>query len=230
MTDSAPEEERQLWLELPPISATAPRRLIVFLHAAGSTPELLAPVAIAFQLKFPGATVVLLQGLRDAAVGDARREWFDAAATDREADIDQAVDQVAQRLHAVQQAASVAPRDTVLVGFSQGATVALELLRRHPGAASILIGYAARLARPLRDGERLAATVHLIHGEHDSIVPLAHARRAFRGLQALGIQATLDVVAGVAHGIDQDLVNLGTWRLMRTLFRGRARRVPPVLH
>ena len=57
--------DEQLWLELPPISATAPKRLIVFLHAAGSTPELLAPVAIAFQLKFPGATVVLMQGLRD---------------------------------------------------------------------------------------------------------------------------------------------------------------------
>ncbi len=54
----------QVWLELPPISASAPRRLLVFLHGAGSSPENFAPVAIAWQLKFPGATAVLLQGLR----------------------------------------------------------------------------------------------------------------------------------------------------------------------
>ena len=229
MSNSEPRQE-QLWLELPPISATAPKRLIVFLHAAGSTPELLAPVAIAYQLKFPGATVVLLQGLREAAVGDARRDWFDAEARDRDAGLDAAIEQVAQRLRAIQQASGIAGHDTALVGFSQGATVALELLRRHPGAAAILIGYAARLARPLRDGERLEATVHLIHGEFDSIVPVTHARRAFRGLQAVGADSTLDVVAGLAHGIDQDMVNVGTWRLMRTLFRGRVRRVSPTLH
>ncbi|WP_395242091.1 hypothetical protein, partial [Salmonella sp. s60732] len=79
----------------------------MFLHAAGSTPELLAPVAIAYQLKFPGATVVLLQGLRDAAVGDARREWFDAEAHDRDAGLDAAVEQVAHRLRAMQQASGI---------------------------------------------------------------------------------------------------------------------------
>lgn len=220
----------QLWLELPPISTTAPKRLIVFLHPAGSTPELLAPVAIAFQLKFPGAIAVLLQGLQAAAVGEERLEWFDTTMPVREADVEAAADRVVQRLHVLQQANSVAPRDTVLVGFSQGATLALELLRRHPGSASIAIAYAARLARPFRDGDRLGATVHLIHGEHDSIVPLAHARRAFRGLQAVGTDATLDIVSGVAHGIGQDMVNLGTWRLMRTLFRGRTRRHGPTLH
>ena len=229
MTHTAPDSG-QLWLELPPISATAPRRLIVFLHPAGSRPELLAPVAVAFQLKFPGATVVLLQGLRDAAVGDDRHDWLDAGAPDADAELDRAVEQVAQRLDAVRQATGIGADDTALVGFSQGATLALEVLRRHPLAASVMIGYATRLARPLRRAERLAATVHLLHGEHDSLVPLAHARRAFRGLQALGADSTLDVVAGAAHDIDQHLVNLGTWRLMRTLFRGRTRRAAPTLH
>jgi predicted esterase len=62
-------EAEALWLELPPISSTAPRRLIVFLHGAGSSAERFAPVAIAWMLKFPGATGAILHALRPASVG-----------------------------------------------------------------------------------------------------------------------------------------------------------------
>lgn len=210
----------QLWLEMPPISGTAPRRLLVFLHGAGSSPETFAPVAIAWQLKFPGATAVLLQGLRGrgSACG-----WFDAL--DREdrgpARIDAATEAVGARLATLQQAVGVGPTETVLVGVGQGATVALELARAAPPVASIVVAYAGRLARPMREGERIGPTVHLIHGEFDSIVPSVHASRAFRGLRAVGADVTLDIVEGEAHAIGQEMVNLGTTRVMQTLFRGR---------
>ena len=220
----------QLWLELPPISASAPRRLLVFLHAAGSSPDLLAPAAIAFQLKFPGATAAILHGLRDSAAGEQRLDWFDPAGPDRTARADAAADTVALRVDALQKASGVSSRDTALIGFSQGASVALEIARRHPEAASIVLAYAARLVRPMRDGERPNATIHLIHGEYDSIVPLAHAQAAYRGLVAAGADVSLDIAAGLAHGIDQDMVNLGTWRLMRTLFRGRSRGSRSTVH
>ena len=67
----------QLWLELPPISSSAPRRLLVFLHGAGSSPEAFAPVAVAWQLKVPGATVAVIEALRPAAASPGK-EWDDA--------------------------------------------------------------------------------------------------------------------------------------------------------
>lgn len=220
MTD--PRE--QVWLELPPISTSAPRRLLVFLHGAGSSPETFAPVAIAWQLKFPGATAVLLSGLRRLEQG---RDWFDAADRDERGGprrVGAAAGEVADRIGGLQAQHGADRASTALVGFGQGAMLALEIARARPDLASIVVAYAGRLSRPMVDGERVGATVHLIHGEFDSVVPSVHAMRAFRGLRAIGADVTLDIVEDESHAIGQEMVNLGTTRVMQTVFRGR---VPP---
>jgi phospholipase/carboxylesterase len=219
----------QLWLELPPISGGAPKRLLVFLHGAGSTPEAFAPVAIAWQLKFPGATAAVMQGLRPFGEGT---DWFDAYDHEErgQARIDEARDTVAARITGLQRTLGLDASNTVLVGFGQGATIALELARLVPDLASIVVSYAGRLARPMRDADRVGATVHLIHGEFDSLVPSVYATRALRGLRAIGADVTLDIVEDEAHAIGQELVNLGTTRVMQTLFRGRTPAKRPTLH
>lgn len=215
----------QLWLELPPQSAQAPRRLLVFLHGAGSSAEAFAPIALAWQLKFPGATAAILEALRD---GSAHRgkDWFDArgVSADRQPRIENACAVVARRLEALQVATGIEGARTVVIGFSQGATVALELARSHARLASIVVSYAGQLARPIAPEERIAPTIHLVHGEFDSLVPAVHAQRAYRGLRAAGADVTLDIAADEAHSIGQAMVNLGTTRVLQTLFRGRTRR------
>lgn len=210
----------QVWLELPPISASAPRRLLVFLHGAGSSPEGFAPVAIAWQLKFPGATAVLLQGLRRL---DRGTDWFDGAARDARGatGVEGATAEVAGRIGELQRQLGLDASDTVLVGFGQGATMALEVARAHPARVAVIVAYAGRLARPIAEADRVGATVHLIHGEFDSVTPAVHAQRAFRGLRAVGADVTLDIVEDESHAIGQGMVNLGTARVMQTVFRGR---------
>ncbi|UCE31044.1 MAG: dienelactone hydrolase family protein [Burkholderiales bacterium] len=216
--------ERQLWLEFPPISHSAPPRLLAFLHGAGSSPEALAPVALSWHLKFPGATVAVLQGTRRTRCMRGR-DWFDPMAVDAERRrcVDAAVGLAAERLAAAQHTAGLDGARTVMIGFSQGATMALELARAHPELAAIVVSYAGRLARPVGRNERVWPTIHLIHGEFDSIVPAVHAQQAFRGLKAAGADVTLDIAADTAHTIGQQLVNLGTLRVMQTVFRGRRR-------
>jgi phospholipase/carboxylesterase len=214
------------WLEFPPISASAPARLIVFLHAAGSSAELIAPVVVAWQLKFPGATAAAMHGLMTSRADYRRRDWFESG--DPESTSMRAADALAARVHALQQSAGITGAKTIVVGFSQGATLAIELVRRHPELAHIVVGYAVRLARRFQDGELFTATVHLIHGEFDSIVPVVHGERAYQGLRAVGADVSLDVAGAAAHEIDQELVNLGTMRAMQTIFRGR--RIGGALH
>jgi phospholipase/carboxylesterase len=219
----------QLWLEMPPISATAPRRLLVFLHGAGSSPETFAPIAVAWQLKFPGATAVLLQGLERRESG---ADWFDPRDRNGEGQgrITRATSQVADRIGQLHQELGLQGLDTVVVGFSQGATVALELARGHPELAAIVVAYAGRLSSPIRPDEQVGSTVHLIHGEFDSIVPSVYSTRAYRGLRAAGADVTLDIVADETHTIGQGLVSLGTTRVMQTLFRGRSPARRPTMH
>jgi phospholipase/carboxylesterase len=223
------EDLEPLWLELPPISTAAPPRLMVFLHDAGSSAETFAPVAIAWQLKFPGATAALLQGPRRWTGGN---DWYDA--TDRDAhgprQLEAAAERAAASIQTLARQAGLDGARTVLVGVGQGASLALELARRRNELASIVVAYAARLARPLREGDRIAATVHLITGEFDSIVPTVHALQAMRGLRAVGAEVTLDIVEDESHSIGQGMVNLGTTRVMQTVFRGRRPRHLPQLH
>lgn len=233
---SSQPEGQQLWLEIPPMSPQAPARLLVFLHGAGSSPEAFTPVALAWQLKFPGAHAAILQGLRAHPDG-CGHDWFDGrgVAAERIERVERAAGLVLPRIESLQAATGIDAARTVLVGFSQGATLALELVRNRPGLAAIVVGYAARLSRPIGSGESVGATVHLLHGEFDSLVPTVHARQALRGLRASGAQATLDIVAEGGHSIDQQMIILGTTRVMQTVFRGRARArrhaaAPPTLH
>jgi phospholipase/carboxylesterase len=211
----------EVWIELPPISPAARRRLIVFLHGRHSSARQFAPVGIAWQLKFPGAVGVLMNAPRVG--GGCARSWYAQQPIEGRAErIDAAVAEFRARLALVQAEQRIGPETTMLVGFGQGATIALEALRGpRPAPASIVIGYAARLARPVRPGERVDAAIHLVHGTHDSLVPLAHARQARRGLAAAGARVTLDILADGVHSIDQEMVNLGTLRAMQTVFRGR---------
>jgi len=215
----------QLWLELPAMSASAPGRLLVFLHGAGSRPEDFAPVAIAWQLKFPGAIGAILQGPLPAA-GGRGYDWFDGSgvAADRISRVAIAAQAAVERVRALQQATGFGPQRTVLVGFSQGATVALQALRADPALAAIVVAYASRLSCPIRPEERIEASIHLIHGELDTIVPLVHARQALRGLRAAGAEVTLDVGIEDAHSIGQEGVITGTSRVMQTIFRHRRAR------
>lgn len=218
----------QLWLELPPISESAPRRLLVFLHGAGSSPEAFAPVAIAWQLKFPGAIGIVMEALRPGLAGSGK-DWYDAQGPSDAhlPGIAAAAEEVGRRIEALQAACGLDGASTVLVGYSQGATLALELARRSPHTVAIVVAYAGRLARPLRDGDKVAPTVHLIHGELDSVVPVQNSQRSYRHLHAAGADVTLDIAVDEGHSIGQPMVSLGTTRVLQTLFRGRARKRPP---
>jgi phospholipase/carboxylesterase len=144
-------------------------------------------------------------------------------AADRVARVDDAAREVVRRVRSLQREAALDAARTVLVGFSQGATVALQALRTDPGLSAIVVAYAARLSCPIRPDERIAASVHLVHGEHDTLVPLVYAQRALRGLRAAGADATLDIGTDDGHSIGQEGVIVGTSRVLQTIFRHRTR-------
>ncbi|MEY3184068.1 MAG: Phospholipase/Carboxylesterase [Pseudomonadota bacterium] len=142
-----------------------------------------------------------------------------------------------------------------MIGFAQGATIALELARssraaelsdEHPSATealhkhptaipqaqvcSIVVAYAAQLARPLLADERVPCSVHLIHGDLDHRVPAIYGHQAYKSLKAAGADVTWDLIADTAHTIGQDAIIVGTMRAMQRIFRGRSKGRAPTLH
>lgn len=159
------------------------------------------------------------------------RYWIDPAEYPvRPESVRDASERVARRIRAWQARAGLDASQTQLVGFSQGASIALELAFEPHDIANVIIAFAPRLYRLPVDGDAIRVAVHLIHGRYDSVVPLAHAEAALRRLGAIAPATSLDVLEDSGHAITQDHLNLATQRAMRTLFAARRERGGGSLH
>lgn len=236
------------WIELPPITeGIKPNRLLVFLPGESSA-ELFTPVALAWQLKFPSAVCIILQPPHKASL------WWEKHSSRRDA-APSCAKAVARQIRAQQRELGLIASQTTVIGFAQGATIALELARssraaelsdEHPSATealhkhptaipqaqvcSIVVAYAAQLARPLLADERVPCSVHLIHGDLDHRVPAIYGHQAYKSLKAAGADVTWDLIADTAHTIGQDAIIVGTMRAMQRIFRGRSKGRAPTLH
>jgi len=241
-------KQPSVWIELPPITeGIKPNRLLVFLPGESSA-ELFTPVALAWQLKFPSAVCIILQPPHKASL------WWEKHSSRRDA-APACAKAVARQIRAQPRELGLIASQTTVIGFAQGATIALELARssraaelsdEHPSATealhkhptaipqaqvcSIVVAYAAQLARPLLADERVPCSVHLIHGDLDHRVPAIYGHQAYRSLKAAGADVTWDLIADTAHTIGHDAIIVGTMRAMQRIFRGRNKGRAPTLH
>ena len=75
------------------------------------------------------------------------------------------------------------------------------------------------------------ATIHLLHGKHDDVVPYRHTVEAAQRLLHLGSDVTADIVPFIGHTIDDELIALLLERLRshvpKRIWREALRDVPP---
>jgi phospholipase/carboxylesterase len=172
-------------------------------------------------LKFPGATGAIMQGLRACPQGGS--DWYQTA-RDREETLRglrAAGAELAHRIASLQQDHGLDGSSTILVGFAQGATLALEVARRYGERVAIVVASSGRMMPLLAGDETLRPTIHLIHGLLDTVTPVAHAQQAYGRLKASGASVTLDLIEDLGHSISQDVIIVGTTRALQTIFRGR---------
>src|ERR671937_2707286 len=144
----------------------------VFLHGCGATAQSMIPIAFRFQARFPRAALVVPSGFDPDARGGAAQDWYPT----RGLNCDNHRERVAAVLpdfedlvRREQTNFGVPASRTVLIGFSQGGTVALEAVKS-PGIAGAVVAYSSRFARLPAKGTRIASRIHLVHGEYDCIV------------------------------------------------------------
>ena len=100
------------------------------------------------------------------------------------------------------------PSKLALVGFSQGAMMALHVGLRRKASPAAIVSFSGMLLGP----EHLPATrakppVFLAHGSVDEIVPFAAMEMTRQALGTANIEVTPYVEQGVGHGIDGE----ATW-------------------
>jgi phospholipase/carboxylesterase len=112
----------------------------------------------------------------------------------------------------------------VLLGFSQGAMMALHVALRRARLCAAVIGYSGALIGPeLLAGEvRSRPPVLLVHGDADEVVPFQSMAAAEQALRADGFLVHGEGRPGLGHGIDEVGLQLGAAMLKQSLYPDEA--------
>jgi phospholipase/carboxylesterase len=113
------------------------------------------------------------------------------------------------------------PSRLALLGFSQGAMMALHVAPRRALPIGAVLGYSGALvgAEELRAEARSRPPVMLIHGDSDEIIPLEALWLAFDGLQRADIPVQWIIRPGLPHAIDGPGIEAGG-RFLRLCLAG----------
>ena len=122
--------------------------------------------------------------------------------------LDRALDRIEREVRALE-AAGLPRRRIALIGFSQGACVACEYVRRHPTRWGALIAFTGGLAGPegtiWTEPVALDATPVLISaGDQDALVPWPRVEESAAAFSRMGAAVTLRRYPGGEHLVDDD--------------------------
>ena len=189
-------------------AATPPAgRLLLLFHGVGSTADDLRPLGESLAKRDPQAWVVNVRSPDPCDLGRGW-QWFSVQGVDevnRPSRVAAAMPRFVDAVRAWQRASGTDAQDTTLIGFSQGAIMALESTQIHEPLSARVVALAGRFAQAPRRAPAGVA-LHLLHGTQDAVIPASLAAEAAERWRALGGTATLDLWPGLGHGIDARVV------------------------
>ncbi|MBA2673366.1 esterase [Ramlibacter sp.] len=192
--------------------ATALDELVLLFHGVGASADDLVPLAQRVAQARPHAFVASIGAPFPFGMG-AGRQWFSVLGVteqDRPARVAAAMPAFAGAVAHWQAESGVDAARTTLIGFSQGAIMALESTQAElpQPLARRVVAIAGRFAQPVRCAPAGVA-LHLIHGAVDPVIPAQQSVQAVGALRQLGAaDTTLDVLPGLGHGVDGRVVDL----------------------
>jgi phospholipase/carboxylesterase len=206
-------------LQRGPASKGQPRQLVVLCHGLGADRYDLIDLAEAWDRACPEAVFVSVDA-PDPHPSGSGRQWWDVADRSPEV-VHEGVQRAAGFLDAFIDVALTRfglPKEAyALMGFSQGAMVALYAGLRRTTSPRAILAYSGALIAPETLAAELAnrAPVLLVHGEADDVVPADRSREAEAALREAGVPVEATYIPNLGHGIDQTGLGLGALTLQR---------------
>ncbi|PZP35758.1 MAG: esterase [Roseateles depolymerans] len=189
-----------------PAADGSTEQLFLLFHGVGSHAQDLRGLATALAARHPRAWVVNVQSPDPSDQGQGW-QWFSVkgvTSDNRPERVAATMPRFVQAVHGWQQRSGVPAGNTTLLGFSQGAIMALEATQRQPALAARVAAMAGRFAAPPRHAAK-GVRIHLLHGQADTVVPTTCSVDAHAQLQALHADVTLDLIPNLGHGIDEQM-------------------------
>ena len=189
--------------------------LFLLFHGFGATAAAMAPLAARLAAEYPQAAVLGLDapdaagGTAEAADVAAGCQWFAAQGVteaNRPERVAAALPAFIASVRRLSAHFELPWERTALVGFSQGAIMALEAVQAEPQLAGRVLAFSGRHATAPMHAPR-DTTVHLLHGLDDRVVPCGPVIDSAQRLVALGGDVTADVLPGIAHELHPALMD-----------------------
>lgn len=187
-------------------------KFVIFLHGYGADGANLIDIGHLWRKDLPPTLFWSPNGLERCDEYSQGFQWFplyDRTLERIAPQLHKAVETVAQTIKEEIHSLQLTPQDVMLVGFSQGAMLALELLWHIEGIGGV-IAYSGRSYDRSRPSPTLHKTpVLLVHGTEDTVVPFDHLEGAKTCLTRHGFFVQTCVCHGTGHSIDEKGLEVG---------------------
>jgi phospholipase/carboxylesterase len=204
----------ELWPE-----SMQPQQLFILMHGVGGRAADMVLLADRLKDEFPNAAFFLPDGIFPFDGGGSGRQWYSNSGVteeNRAGRVNEAMPVLLALVSYAQNRFNVLQTDTAIAGFSQGANMALQFSVLHDGLVGRVLAFSGRFAALPEKAPELT-TLHVLHGEEDSVISVEHAHAAHARLVQLEGDVTLDVVPGAGHEISAVMCERAIHRLKTTI-------------
>lgn len=203
------------FFELTPFSKNPAKHLVVFLHGYGASGKDLIDLAREFHHQLPDAHFASPNApfaLENDVINGY--QWFSLSDYDPRIlypqilKANEILDRfIVSQLHRF----SLQYKDLILVGFSQGAMMAMYNSLRNQEKSAGVIAYSGKLILPDLLGEKVQSKpkICLVHGKEDQVLPFDNFLEAQKLLKEQQIPFESHALNGLGHGIDHHGIRIG---------------------
>ena len=198
--------------ETEPENNLPPEKLVIFLHGYGSHKDDLIELAQYFTEALPNAHFISPNAPEDCEGGFGGYQWFSLQSmyTDKIFEDIQKANQILNSFIDEQlERLNLQNKDLILIGFSQGATMAMHAgLRREESIAGIISfsGKIGDTAETLEQNLESKTKILLTHGTSDTVLPYESSIEAERILHQLDIPFESFTATEMDHSINQECI------------------------
>jgi phospholipase/carboxylesterase len=205
-----------------PASGGPVKSLVIFLHGYGSNGADLIDLAAYWAAVLPDTLFLAPDALQPCDGVPYGRQWWPLTSLTpaaRAAGVRVSAPTLNAYIDAQLAACGLSDDKLALVGFSQGAMMALHVGPRRARTLAGVIGFSGMLADP----DALAAEVVtkppvlLVHGDRDEVLPVEALHQAEAQLNGLDFDVASHVSPGLGHSIDEAGLQRGARFLLRRL-------------
>ena len=205
-----------------PSSGEKPKQIIILLHGLGSNGQDLISLAPYWAKGLPDTVFISPDAPFPCDMAPYGYQWFSLQSRDPDdmlAGIKDAFPILDEYIDNKLAEYGLTDDKMALVGFSQGTMMSLYTAPRRSKPCAGVLGYSGALLgeEELNAISHHKIPVHLLHGEHDDVVPIGAHHHAKQNLDSLGFDVSGETYFGLPHSINEQGIDSGSKFLQKIL-------------